>query len=226
MKKDKSTTSKKINVKITWSSKEVNVSDVLPTPNNYKIKTELGKQLLQTSLNRFGLAGTAVVNPQLVKGKPTGKYILIDGNSRREEAIENQKKKMWVSVPDKPLGKDDFEEMAAMFDYAVAGNVDLDRIKKDKGNTSDFYNRWGMEVPMALLEKMGNNTDVSKLQYPGSKGKKAEEAAPTERDIKMVNLFFSTKEEEEFRKIEEKLAKRFKTNDTTSTVFKALKSIK
>jgi shikimate kinase len=42
----------------------------------------------------------------------------------------------------------------------------------------------------------------------------------------MVQLFFSEKQEAEFRKIEEKLMKKYKLDNTTDTVLKAFKSIK
>jgi hypothetical protein len=41
-----------------------------------------------------------------------------------------------------------------------------------------------------------------------------------------VQLIFSSKQEEEFRKWEEKAQKKFKTDNTTDTVLKALKTVK
>lgn len=207
---------------ITWTPKKVLVSKVVPTPNNFKIKTELGQERLQKSLELFGLAGTTVVN--IGKG---GSYPLIDGNSRREEAIEKKKTHMWVSIPSRPLSPKEFKEMAAMYDYAKAGEVDMDRIKGELGKTQDFFHKWGLQVPMALLEKLGNNASIDELEYPDKKGKgkKGKDVAAV-GDIKMVNLFFTEKQEEEFRKMEEKLKKKFKTSTTTDTVYKALKSIK
>lgn len=231
--------SKKI-APIKWKTKEVNVSEVAFTPNNYKIKTDLGKERLQTSLNKFGLAGTAVVNPFTtaemkklgvpdLKGK---KYVLIDGNSRMTEAVENGWKKITVSYPAKPLSLKDFTEMSAMFDFAKAGDVDTDRILGDIGKTDDFYAAWGLEPSMvSRVEKMGAKAQIGKdLEYPeegngaASKGKAAK--APEVSDVRMVQLFFSEKQEAEFRKMEEKGLKKFKVNNTTDFVYASLKSLK
>ena len=83
-----------------------------------------------------------------------------------------------------------------------------------------------MEIPMALLDKMGAKrpaSEIGDLEFPEDKNGKGTLQVS---DIKMVQLFFSEKQEAEFRKIEEKLKKKFKTESTTETVLKALKSIK
>lgn len=208
---------KTVNTKITWSPKKVAVKDIKHTPNNYKIKTDLGRERLQASLKAFGLAGTVVCNTDLT---------LIDGNSRLIEARENGEKFIHVSIPNRKLTPKEFQEMSAMFDYAKAGEVDVERIQKEIGTTQDFYKKWGMEVPLELLNKLGNNrpaSDLDDLEYPDNGGTSSTAEV---NDIKMVQLFFSEKQEAEFRKIEEKLKKKFKTESTTETVLKALKSIK
>lgn len=214
---------------IEWASKKVKVVDIEPTPNNYKIKTDLGKQRFQQSLKKFGLAGNAVVNPKMKNGKHTGKYVLIDGNSRVEDAKEKGTKEIWVSIPNVPLTDKQFIEMSAMFDFAVAGDVDTERIKKDLGTTADFYNAWGWEVPMELLSGMGkapkNAVASQNLEYPGEKKGKTI-AGQEVTDIKMVQLFFSQKQEEEFRKWEEKFGKKHKVEGTTNIVLKAIKLLK
>lgn len=215
----------KSNGQITWRSVEALVKDVKPTPNNYKIKTDLGKERLQQSLKMFGLAGNAVCNWGSKAMKVTD-LTLVDGNSRLEEAREKGLKKIWVSVPSRWLTPKEFQEMSAMFDFAKAGEVDMDRIKGDLGSSTDFFNKWKMEVPMKLLEQMGSKQSLNGLEYPGEKknGNGVAVAGPT-GDICMVNLFFTIKQEEEFRKWEQQLMKKFKTDNTTMTVYKALKSI-
>lgn len=213
-------------VPITWASKQVKASDINPTPKNYKIKTDLGRERLQQSLAMFGLAGNVVVNP----AKQKGKWDLIDGNSRWEqEMAKGPNTKMWVSVPSRPLTPKEYQEMSAMFDFAKAGEVDMERIQGDLGTAEEFYKKWNLEVPMELLEKMGSKADIKEFEYPeegeGSK-KKGKDATPEMADIKLVQLFFSDKQEEEFRKMEEKGKKKFKVSNTTDFVWKALKSIK
>lgn len=203
-------------VAIQWSPKQVNVADIKPTEKNYKIKTDLGRERLQNSLKLFGLAGTVIVNTDLH---------LIDGNSRLVEAKEKGEKKIWVSMPNRKLTPKEFQEMSAMYDYAKAGEVDVESIEKDLGTSADFFEKWKMSVPMHLLDKMGAKAPVKALEYP-EEGKQPENGEAPVSDIKMVQLFFNAKQEQEFRKMEEVLKKKFKTNNTTDTVFKALKSIK
>lgn len=203
---------------ITWAPKKVEVKAIKATPNNYKIKTDLGKERLQQSLKMFGLAGTVIVNTDLT---------LIDGNSRLIEAKEAGEKYMYVSMPSRKLTPKEFQEMSAMYDYAKAGEVDIERIEGELGTTEDFFKKWGMTVPMHLLDKLGNKSvNVEDLSLSSNVKKNKEQIVGDVSDIRMVNLFFSAKQEAEFRKIEEKLMKKFKTSNTTDTVFKALKSIK
>lgn len=198
---------------IKWIPKEVQLTKIKPTPKNYKIKTDLGKERLQQSLKLFGLAGTVIVNTD---------FTLIDGNSRVEEAKERGEKKIWVSMPNRKLTPAEFEEMSAMYDFAKAGEVDTEGIVKRYGSKEDFFKRWGMTKEMAaVVGKMGKLAEQD-LEYPEEgegKGKKMPEVS----DIKMVQLFFSDKQEKEFRAIEEKLKKRFKVDSTTDVVFKAFK---
>lgn len=200
---------------ITWSSKLVEVSKIKGTPTNYKIKSDLGKERLQTSLKAFGLAGNVVCNSDLT---------LVDGNSRLEDAKEKGLKKIWVSVPSRKLSPREFLEFSALFDFAKAGEVDMERIEKDLGSKEEFFEKWGLEVPMHLLEGMGKGAAV--VAGKAKKGEVLDSEAPKIADIKMVQLFFNSQQEKEFRVIEEKLAKKFKTDNVTDTVFKALKSIK
>lgn len=205
--------------KIKWLVKEVPIGRVTPTEKNYKLKTELGEERLRMSLSLFGLAGTVVTNAP----DPKGNFNLIDGNSRRVDAIEAGEKTLNISYPNRRLTPKEFKEMSAMYDYAKAGEVDMDRIEKDLGTTSDFFKRWSREIPMHLLNNMGAKANVKDLQFPDRKKKNGEIES---NDIVMVQLFFNTKQEAEFRKIEEKLAKRYKVDNTTMVVLKALRSIK
>ena len=196
---------------ITWSSKLVEVSKIKPTEKNYKIKTALGKARLQESLKSFGLAGNVVLNTDLM---------LIDGNSRLAEAIENKEKKIWASLPSRKLSPAEFREMSAMFDFAKAGEVDVERIKQDLGTSSAFISKYKMEVPEDVLAKLGKfaPTTVKTL----AAAKKLE--APTSTTI-AVTLIFSMADHAAFRKIEERLQKKYNTADTGATILKALKSI-
>jgi hypothetical protein len=208
---------------VKWSSKEIAVKLIDPTPNNFKIKTDLGKERLQKSLELFGLAGNVVCNI----GK-NGRYPLIDGNSRVEQAKERGEKTIWVSLPNRPLTPTEYKEMAAMYDYAKAGEVDVERIHGELGTTSDFFKKWNIAVPKNLLDNIGKkggvSIDVKVTDLPtGKNGKKKVDAEP---DYTMrVELIFTPKEEAAFRKMEDKLAAKYKTENTADTVLAAFKAL-
>lgn len=223
MKKKAMTKSAKVAGKsIKWSSVQLKVDDIKPTEKNYKIKSDLGRERLQHSLKTYGMAGNVICN-WVGKVGDRSKVMLIDGNSRLIEAKEQKEKTVWASVPDRKLSADEFKEFSAMFDFAKAGEVDMDRIQGELGTHENFFKSWGIQVPMEMLSKMGRNAPpTEQLNYP-EEGKGAK--APQVSDIKMVQLFFSEKEEAEFRKMEDKLKKKFKLNNTTETVFKAFKQL-
>lgn len=208
---------------IEWKSKEVPIELVTHTEKNYKIKTELGKARLQTSLKMFGIAGNVIVNLP-ANGKKT--FPLIDGNSRLVELKEAGKKKVSISYPSRRLTEKEFKEMSAMFDFAKAGEVDDKEIEKDFGDNKDWWERWGKEMPAAMrerLETMGKKAkvDVASLAFPGGKAPKGVEV----NDIRMVQLFFNAKQEKRFRDLEEKYAEKIKATDTTDFVMKSLNKL-
>jgi len=204
---------------ITWVSKEVNTSAIQPTPNNYKIKTALGLARFQASVGSFGRAGTVICNWAAKLGDLT-KLILIDGNTRWQDAIENKEKKIWVSLPSRILTPAEFKEFSAMIDFAKAGDVDMNRIEQELGTTSKFFEKYGLEVPMEKMSTLGANAGK------GPKKNEPEEIKPpVEVDEYPVTLFFNKKQEAEFRKIEEKLKVRYKTISTSDTVLKALRKL-
>lgn len=213
---------------ITWSSKRVKANVLDPTPNNYKIKTDIGRERFLTSLGKFGRAGAVVVNPSTKKGR----YDIIDGNSRVEEQMaKNPNAVMEVSVPSRRLTPAEYKEMSAMFDFAKAGDVDIERIQKDLGTSKDFFAKWGMEMPHELaekLDKMGSKADVKELEYPEEgEGKGAKKngkgSEPQPSDIRMVQAYFTSDQEEEFRKMETELEKVLEVDNTTDIIFKSIK---
>lgn len=202
-----------------WSNFIVAVTDIQPTPGNYKIKTKLGQERLKASLKSFGLAGTVVCN-WAGKVGDIKKIMLIDGNSRREEAIEAGEKFINASLPNRPLNAIEYKEMSAMFDFAKAGEVDMDRIESELGGTADFYEKYHLEVPMDKLQSLGNN-NKNGVAKKGT----VEAVAVVEVDEYPVSLFFNKAQEALFRKCEDVLKKKFKTISTSDTVLQALKAI-
>lgn len=206
---------------ITWKSIVVDVQKIKKTPVNYKIKTALGHERLKTSLAKFGLAGTVVCNTD---------FTLIDGNSRLEQEIKKGTKRIAVSVPNRKLTPNEFKEMSAMFDFAKAGEVDSERIEGDLGKTKDFYEKWNLTIPKKLLDKVGKAQVQEYQDNKQSKKKlKEEEKVSGEQnlnDIVVVQLFFSNKQSDEFRKHEERLLKKFKLRSTTELVLKLVQITK
>lgn len=203
--------------RIRWNTYLVNVKDIKPTPNNYKIKTALGKERLKHTLKTYGLAGAVICN----WGGKVGdlkNIVLVDGNSRVEEELAAGTKTIEASLPDRPLTPSQYKEFSAMIDFAKAGEVDMDRIEKDLGTTKSFFESYRLEPPPDVLDKLGANAP---------KGPKptitTEDKIVVETDERAVTLFFTAKQEAEFRKIEERLKIKLKTTNTSDTVLKALK---
>ncbi len=164
------------------------------------------------SLTKFGIAGTVIVNTDLM---------LIDGNSRLEKEIEKKSKFMWVSFPSRKLMPKEFKEMCAMYDFAVAGDIDLEEIDKDLGTEKSFFEDWNRDIPKALLANMGKGAPVD-LAYPDEVQKDKNGKPMPTSDIRMIQVFFSSKQEKQFREMEEVIKKKFKVGNTTDVVFKAM----
>ena len=206
-------------LKFKWHSIEVPTANIQKSPTNYKLAVALGKERLQASLKAYGLASTVTCNWGKKVGDVTS-LILIDGNSRVQEAIENGIKKINVSVPDKKLTDKEFKEFCAIYDLAKAGAVDMERIEKDLGTTAAFYEKYHLEVPMEKMNTLGAKA------AKGPAKQEPEEVKPVvEVDEYPVTLFFNKKQEAEFRKIEEKLKIRYKTISTSDTVLKGLRKL-
>lgn len=109
---------------IIWEPKKVLVADLKENPKNPKILNEKGKNRLQKSLAKFGLAGTIICNTDLT---------IIDGHSRKRDLIEKGIKEVWVSVPDRPLTEKEYKEFNAIIDLAKAGDPDLVMIEEELG---------------------------------------------------------------------------------------------
>lgn len=206
---------------IQWKNIRVKAKMILATPDNAKIKTELGLKRLNTSLEKFGMAGSVVCN----YGKKKGTYDLINGNSRWEKIMEtNPETMMDVSVPSRPLTPKEYREMADMFDFATAGDVDMDRVNKHLGSSKDFYEKWGLKPPVELMAEMGASAKVEKKVEKPKKEVEEPEELPVQNMV--INLIFTFDQEAEFRTLEEKFMKKYKTENTAETVLKVFKSLK
>ncbi len=198
---------------IKWRSVEVLISKIKPTPNNFKLKTEVGGLRFKASVDNFGLAGTVIINSD---------YTLIDGNSRVEKAKELGHKKIWVSMPDRKLTPKEFTEFAAMYDFAKAGEVDIERIKDELGNTESFFKSWGMDIPMKAQQKLKEMENAKIEARPALK----KEEQFKELNYKPLTLSFNVKDADEYLSIAESLYKHFKTDNLTDLSLLVLKFVR
>lgn len=211
-----------------WYSVKVQTAHIAPTPTNYKIQNALGFARFKKSLELFGKAGTMICNWSKNVGD-IKHLVLIDGNSRHKDAIANNEKSVWVSVPDRKLTPKEFQEMGAMFDASNASEVDYERIQGDIGKTKDFYERWNLVVPKQLLDKLGAK------QLSNYKAEKADKKSNSKalkvtddknlNDIVMVQLLFTQPQSEEFRELETIISAKLKTKGTMDTVLYAFKKL-
>jgi len=198
---------------IKWKAVEVLISKIKPTPNNFKLKTEEGLSRFKHSVESYGLAGVVILNTD---------YTLIDGNTRIEKAKELGEKKVWASIPDRKLTPKEFTEFAAMYDFAKAGEVDIERIKDELGNTESFFKSWGMDIPMKAQQKLKEMENAKIEARPSLK----KEEQFKELNYKPLTLSFNVKDADEYLSIAESLYKHFKTDNLTDLSLLALKFVR
>lgn len=198
---------------IKWKAVEVLISKIKPTPNNFKLKTEEGLSRFKHSVESYGLAGVVILNTD---------YTLIDGNTRIEKAKELGEKKVWASMPDRKLTPKEFTEFAAMYDFAKAGEVDIERIKDELGNTESFFKSWGMDIPMKAQQKLKEMENAKIEARPALK----KEEQFKELNYKPLTLSFNVKDADEYLSIAESLYKHFKTDNLTDLSLLALKFVR
>lgn len=201
--------------KITWKTVRVDVSKIKPTPNNFKLKTEEGLSRFRTSMKKFGLAGTVILNLD---------YTLIDGNTRVEEAKLNKLKKIDASIPSRKLTPKEFNEFSAMYDLARAGEVDVLRIKEELGTTEAFFKAWGLEMPEKALNKLAELEKNEAVINPTSARQIKEEAK--EIETSRITLLFTKDEATEYIRLAESLYGKFKVDNITDLSLKVLRYVK
>ncbi len=101
---------------ITWEPRKMQLDELKENPGNPKIVNEVGKKRLHKSLEKFGLAGTIVVNADCM---------IIDGHSRKSDLKAKGITEVWVSMPSRMLTEKEYKEFNAIFDLAKAGDPDL-----------------------------------------------------------------------------------------------------
>lgn len=198
---------------INWKTIRVLTSQIKPTPNNFKLKTEEGLARLETSLERYGMAGSVILNKDLT---------LINGNSRWEKAKTKGIKYLEGSIPDRMLTAKEFTEFAAMFDFAVAGEVDLVRIKEELGTTDSFFKAWNIPIPTKALNKLAELEAKEAVINPTQAKAKA---GPKEIATSRITLLFVKEEYDEYLRIAEQLYAYFKTDNVTDLSLIALRHL-
>lgn len=200
---------------ITWKTRSVDVSKIKPTPNNFKLRTEVGMGRFRHSLEKYGLAGAVILNSD---------FTLIDGNTRVEEARERKIKKLDASMPNRKLTPKEFNEFAAMYDFARAGEVDVLRIQEELGSSRDFFKSWGMEMPEQALSKLAEMEKNEKVINP-TQAKKVDDKA-IEIATSRIALLFTKEEADEYIRLSESLYSRFKVDNVTDLALKIIRYVK
>jgi hypothetical protein len=200
---------------ITWKVRSVPISKIKPTPNNFKLKTEVGLGRFRHSMQKYGLAGAVILNAD---------FTLIDGNSRIDEAKEYGIKAVDASLPSRKLTPKEFNEFAAMYDFARAGEVDVLRIQEELGTSKDFFKAWGMEMPEKALSKLAEMEKNDKVVNP-TQARKIDEK---QREIatSRIALSFTPEEANEYIRLAESLYARFKVDNVTDLSLKVLRYVK
>ena len=190
--------------KINWKIKEFLISEIKPTPNNFKIRIEDGAARFEASVKNYGLAGSVIINRDKT---------LIDGNSRLEKAKKMGMKKIWASFPDRQLTAREFTEFAAMIDHARAGEVDLVRIKEELGTTESFFKKWGMPIPKAALKQLAQLEKNESVINPTAKRKIADEIKDI--PLRKIELLFTNEQAEEYLRLGESMYSKLKVDNIT-----------
>jgi hypothetical protein len=197
---------------IKWKTIEVQVSKIKPTPNNFKLKTEVGTVRFKTSVDNFGLAGAVILNSD---------FTIIDGNTRVEKAKELGYAKIWASIPDRKLTPKEFTEFAAMYDVAKAGEVDMARIKSELGTTDSFFEKWGLEIPTKAMDKLKTLETTKIVKTTPSKPKPEKK----ESSLRPISLQFTSEEANEYLNIAESMYQKFGVDNVTDLSLKAIKQL-
>lgn len=200
---------------ITWKAISVEVAKIKPTPNNFKLKTEEGMFRFKQSIEKYGLAGTVILNLD---------YTLIDGNTRWEEAKAKKKKYIDASIPNRKLTPKEFLEFSAMYDMARAGEVDVLRIKEELGTTDQFFKDWGFALPQKALNQLAELEKKEAVINPTAARAIKEEAKeiPTSR----ITLLFTKAEADEYIKLAEGLYAKFRVDNVTDLSLAVLRFLK
>jgi hypothetical protein len=199
---------------INWKTTRIETRLIKPTPNNFKLKTAEGLSRLETSLERYGMAGSLILNKDLT---------LINGNSRWEKAQAQKIKYLECSLPDRMLTVKEFTEFAAMFDFAVAGEVDLLRIKEELGTHDSFFKAWNIPIPTKALNKLAEMERNEAVINPTQAKAKA---GPKEIATTRITLLLTKDEYDEYIRIAEGLYTQFKVDNVTDLSLAALRYVK
>ena len=197
-----------------WKVIQVPINKILPTPDNYKLKTEEGQDQFNTSVNEYGRAGAVIVNAKDKRGF----YTLINGNTNIDKAKELGEKYVDASVPNKPLNPKQFKEFAAMFDAIRAGDVDKLRITQEIGTTKEFFKKWGWEMPQQSLNA------VAQLEKADIKARSAGKSQPKQAiETTSVTLIFTKDQHKEFVGLTDYFMSKFKIDNVTDVTLKVFK---
>jgi hypothetical protein len=127
-------------------------------------------------------------------------------------------------LPSRKLTPKEFNEFAAMYDFARAGEVDVLRIQEELGTSKDFFKEWGMEMPEKALSKLAEMEKNDKVVNP-TQARKIDEKQ-MEIATSRIALLFTPEEANEYIRLAESLYARFMVDNVTDLSLKVLRYIK
>ena len=171
-----------------WKIEKRKLSDLKPFDKNPRILTKKGMADLKKSIDKFGLAEPIIIQPD---------GTIIGGHARFEVLKQKGTTKVDVYVPEKPLSKQEYNELNIRLNKNIAGEFDFEMLAKEF-DIPDLV-KWGMDEKDFKIE---DTIDLSNF------GKSAD--AYLNSSIRQIVLYYQA---EIHKKVLERLEAIGKEND-------------
>lgn len=191
--------------------RRVPASSLVPNPKNWKEHPAEQKAAMRKVLDRIGFAGVA-----LAREDADGRLIALDGHLRSDSEVSGDNP---IPVVILDLSESEEELFLATFDpLSQLATANAERLQALIDDAEDV----APEVS-SMLERMQAENDRKLSELKRSAG----ESSPRMKvsSLKHVTLKFSEPERARFLGLVGQLAKRFKTESVTDTVFKAVEMV-
>lgn len=184
-------------------------------PNNARLHNDDNRKLIKKSLSDLGVGRSIVIDNEDYVVAGNGVFETADALGIKTKVIESDGSELIV-IKRTDLSYDDPKRRQ----LAIADNATGDLSTWDfEEVTEDEATQWGFEMEQIESEPefFPSEVDGKDFDYP--------DQDLIQSHVRMVQLFLDTETEPEFRKMETELRDRFKTDNLTDTIFKAVKFI-